>query len=72
MRTSCYVLNQASSKSKLACFFNMRFNQRELAFIALQPPETFDRQGLLWLKEKDGYFWQRTECEFILNDIQEL
>jgi hypothetical protein len=42
----------------------MRFNQKELAFIALQPAETFDLQGLLWLKEKDGYFWQRTECEF--------
>jgi hypothetical protein len=41
----------------------MRFNQKELAFIALQPAETFDLQGLLWLKEKDGYFWQRTECE---------
>jgi hypothetical protein len=41
----------------------MRFNQKELAFIALQPAETFDLQGLLWLKEKDGHFWQRTECE---------
>ena len=45
--------------------FTMRFNQKELAFIALQPAETFDLQGLLWLKERDGYFWQRqrTECE---------
>ena len=43
----------------------MRFNQKELAFIALQPAETFDLQGLLWLREKDGYFkWQRTECKF--------
>lgn len=39
----------------------MRFNQRELAFIALQHHETLDYQGLLWLKEKDGFFWQRTE-----------
>ncbi|XP_046853949.1 type II inositol 3,4-bisphosphate 4-phosphatase-like [Xenia sp. Carnegie-2017] len=39
----------------------MRFNQKELAFLALQPAETFDLEGSLWLKEKEGYFWQRNE-----------
>lgn len=39
----------------------MRFNQRELAFIATRTDIPFDKEGVLWLKEKEGHFWQRNE-----------
>lgn len=52
---------------------NMRFNQKELAFIATRTDIPFDKEGILWLKEKEGHFWQRNEgnclpddCEFSL------
>ena len=40
---------------------NMRFNQKELAFIATRSDIPFDKEGVLWLKEKEGHFWQRNE-----------
>ena len=39
----------------------MRFNQKELAFIATRTDIPFDKEGVLWLKEKEGHFWQRNE-----------
>ncbi|XP_078369401.1 inositol polyphosphate-4-phosphatase type I A-like [Oculina patagonica] len=39
----------------------MRFNQKELAFIATRTDIPFDKEGILWLKEKEGHFWQRNE-----------
>ena len=39
----------------------MRFNQKELAYIASRSHIPFDKEGVLWLKEKEGYFWQRSD-----------
>ncbi|XP_067039372.1 inositol polyphosphate-4-phosphatase type I A-like [Acropora muricata] len=39
----------------------MRFNQKELAFIATRTDIPFDKEGVLWMKEKEGHFWQRNE-----------
>ncbi|XP_031573826.1 inositol polyphosphate-4-phosphatase type I A-like [Actinia tenebrosa] len=39
----------------------MRFNQRELANIATNNDVPFDKEGILWLKEKEGYFWSKNE-----------
>ena len=57
---------------------NMRFNQKELAFIATRTDIPFDKEGILWLKEKEGHFWQRNEgnclpddCVFSLCSIYE-
>ena len=46
----------------------MRFNQKELAFIATRTDIPFDKEGVLWLKEKEGYFWSRNEgnCEICI------
>lgn len=46
----------------------MRFNQKELAFIATRTDIPFDKEGVLWMKEKEGHFWQRNEG----NDYQKL
>lgn len=46
----------------------MRFNQKELAFIATRTDVPFDKEGVLWMKEKEGHFWQRNEG----NDYQKL
>lgn len=39
----------------------MRFNQKELAYIAMKDDVPFDKEGILWLKEKEGYFWSKNE-----------
>lgn len=39
----------------------MRFNQKELAFIATRTDIPFDKEGALWMKEKEGHFWQRND-----------
>ena len=32
----------------------MRFNQKELAHVASKPPDEFEKEGILLLKEKEG------------------
>ena len=39
----------------------MRFNQKELAYIASRSDQAFDKEGVLLIRERDGYFWQRNE-----------
>lgn len=48
---------------------NMRFNQKELAFIATRTDIPFDKEGVLWLKEKEGHFWQRNEGNYVTDDF---
>lgn len=36
----------------------MRFNQKELAFIACKTDFPFDKEGILRLKEKEGYLFK--------------
>ena len=47
----------------------MRFNQKELAFIATRTDIPFDKEGVLWLKEKEGHFWQRNEGNYVTDDF---
>lgn len=49
---------------------NMRFNQKELAFIATRTDIPFDKEGILWLKEKEGHFWQRNEGNCLPDDCE--
>jgi hypothetical protein len=39
----------------------MRFNQKELAYIATKNDVPFDKEGILLLKEKEGFFWSKNE-----------
>ena len=48
----------------------MRFNQKELAFIATRTDIPFDKEGILWLKEKEGHFWQRNEGNSLPDDCE--
>lgn len=36
----------------------MRFNQKELAYIACKTDVPVDKEGILWLKEKEGYLFK--------------
>lgn len=36
----------------------MRFNQKELAYIACKTDVPFDKESILWLKEKEGYLFK--------------
>ena len=48
----------------------MRFNQKELAFIATRTDIPFDKEDVLWLKEKEGHFWQRNEGKIETDDFK--
>lgn len=39
----------------------MRFNQKELATIALLPSNKFEKEGILLMTEKQEGFFRRTE-----------
>ena len=52
-----------------SCFFsgdvrNMRFNSKELAFIAQQPSREFDKEGVLFMKEKKDGLFKKGEGEY--------
>ena len=40
-----------------------RFNQKDLAGIATQSSENFNKEGLLWFKEKEGKLFNKSESK---------
>jgi inositol polyphosphate-4-phosphatase len=44
----------------------MRFNKQELTTLATQPSQKFDKEGVLFLRERQEGFFRRTESEFAL------
>jgi len=47
-------------------FLTMRFNKQELTTLATQPSQKFDKEGVLFLRERQEGFFRRTESEFAL------
>lgn len=45
-------------------FLTMRFNKQELTTLATQPSQKFDKEGVLFLRERQEGFFRRTESEF--------
>ena len=43
----------------------MRFNQKELATLAVQPSNKFEKEGLLYVTEKQEGFFRRTEGKYL-------
>jgi inositol polyphosphate-4-phosphatase len=44
-------------------FLTMRFNKQELTALATQPSQKFDKEGVLFLRERQEGFFRRTESE---------
>lgn len=44
----------------------MRYNKQELAALASQTSQNFDREGVLVLKERQDGFFRRSEGEFVI------
>lgn len=43
----------------------MRFNSKELAALAQQPSHKFDREGILFVTEKQDGFFRKTEGKIL-------
>lgn len=43
----------------------MRFNKSEVAALASQPSHKFEKEGVLFVKERQEGFFRRTESEFL-------
>lgn len=41
----------------------MRYNKQELLTLATQPSQKFDKEGVLFLRERQEGFFRRTESE---------
>ena len=45
----------------------MRFNKNELTRLAAQPSHKFEKEGVLFIKEKqDGFFLRKSESKLLL------
>lgn len=44
----------------------MRFNKQELLTLATQPSQKFEKEGILYVRERQEGFFRRTESESIL------
>lgn len=42
----------------------MRFNKQEMITLAQQPSNRFDKEGLLFVRERQEGFFRRTESEY--------
>jgi len=42
----------------------MRFNKQELLTLATQPSQKFEKEGILYVRERQEGFFRRTESEF--------
>ena len=42
----------------------MRFNKAEVAALASQPSSRFDKEGTIFVRERQEGFFRRTESEF--------
>ena len=44
----------------------MRFNKNELTRLAAQPSHKFEKEGVLFIKEKqEGFFLRKSECKLL-------
>lgn len=43
----------------------MRFNKQELMTLATQPSQKFEKEGTLYVRERQEGFFRRTESEFL-------
>jgi len=46
----------------------MRFNKQEMITLAQQPSNKFDKEGLLFVRERQEGFFRRTESEYLYFD----
>lgn len=44
----------------------MRFNKQEMITLAQQPSNKFDKEGLLFVRERQEGFFRRTESKYLL------
>lgn len=44
----------------------MRFNRQELVTLASQPSQKFDKEGVLYLRERQDGFFRRSERKFLI------
>lgn len=47
----------------------MRFNKHELLTLATQPSQKFDKEGVLYIRERQEGFFRRTDSKFIFDLI---
>lgn len=40
-----------------------RFNHKDLSVLASQPSEQFNKEGILWFKEKEGKLFNKSESK---------
>lgn len=45
----------------------MRFNKQELLTLATQPSQKFEKEGILFVRERQEGFFRRTESELFEN-----
>lgn len=45
----------------------MRFNKQELITLATQPTSKFEKEGVLFLRERQEGFFRRSESKFFLH-----
>lgn len=43
----------------------MRFNKQELLTLATQPSQKFEKEGILYVRERQEGFFRRTESEWL-------
>lgn len=47
----------------------MRFNKQELLTLATQPSQKFEKEGILYVRERQEGFFRRTESKFLEKNI---
>lgn len=55
------IYNYYIAKPDISLCKKMRFNKQELAALASQTSQNFDREGVMVLKEKQDGFFRRSE-----------
>ena len=63
----CFTLENQCRGVVYTNFTIMRFNSRELAFLAQQPANRFDKEGILFIKEKQEGLFRKGEGENFKN-----
>lgn len=47
----------------------MRFNKQELITLAIQPSTKFEKEGILYIKERQEGFFRKSESKYIVLDL---
>lgn len=47
----------------------MRFNKQELITLAVQPSTKFEKEGILYIRERQEGFFRKSESKYIVCDI---